>query len=41
MKVVLKAYNDADWAGDRVDRKFTTGYMMLLAGTAVSWRSDK
>jgi hypothetical protein len=41
MEIVLDAYSDADWAGDCADRKSTTGYVMLLAGAAVSWRSGK
>ena len=35
------AYADADWAGDVEDRKSTSGYMFLIAGGPVSWRSKK
>ncbi|XP_043862632.1 secreted RxLR effector protein 161-like [Drosophila santomea] len=34
-------YVDPDWAGDRLDRKSYTGYIYLLAGGPVSWRSEK
>ena len=34
-------YTDADWAGDTDDRKSTSGYIFLLSGGAVSWRSQK
>jgi hypothetical protein len=32
---------DADWAGDRNDRKSTNGYVFLLNGTPISWCSKK
>ena len=34
-------YSDADWAGDADDRKSTSGYMFLIAGGPVSWKSRK
>ena len=34
-------YSDADWAGDIDDRKSTSGYIFLLSGGAISWRSQK
>ncbi len=37
----LTAYCDADWAGDRDDRKSTSGNLLLLADGAVSWLSKK
>lgn len=30
---------DADWAGDPSTRRSTTGYIFVLAGGAISWRS--
>ena len=37
----LVGYCDADWAGDNVDRKSTTGYLFMLSGAAITWRSTK
>ena len=37
----IKGYSDADYAGDRDDRKSTSGYVFTLAGGAISWRSSK
>ena len=37
----VTGYSDADWAGDVVDRISTTGYVFLMSGGAVSWRSKK
>ena len=34
-------YADADWGGDLDDRKSTSGYLFLISGEAVSWRSKK
>ena len=35
----MQGYSDADWAGDTDDRKSTSGYMFLIAGGPVSWKS--
>ncbi|XP_070002703.1 secreted RxLR effector protein 161-like [Nicotiana sylvestris] len=37
----LRGYTDADWAGDRNDRKSTSSYAFLLNGGAMSWKSKK
>jgi transposase InsO family protein len=37
----LVGYCDADWAGDRQDRKSTTGYCTFLGGNLVTWKSKK
>ena len=37
----LIGYADADFGGDPDDRKSTTGYVFLLCGGAISWRSKK
>jgi len=40
-KGALVAYSDADWAGDATDRKSTSGYLIMLHGAVVAWRSSK
>jgi len=37
----LLAYADADWAGDKTERKSTSGYIIMLGTAAVAWRSAK
>ncbi|GKU98443.1 hypothetical protein SLEP1_g11451 [Rubroshorea leprosula] len=39
--LVLRAYSDADWAGDPSDRRSTTGYCLFLGNSLISWRSKK
>ena len=39
--VEVRAYADADWGGDTVDRKSTTGYMVRVHGCAISWQSKR
>lgn len=34
-------YCDADWGGDAVNCKSTSGYMFQIGGTAVTWQSRK
>ncbi|KAL0876602.1 hypothetical protein Bca101_026307 [Brassica carinata] len=34
-------YCDADWAGDRSDRRSTTGYCTFIGGNLVTWKSKK
>ena len=35
------AFTDADWAADKISRKSVTGYIVTLAGGAISWVSRK
>ena len=37
----LKAFSDADWAGDRKDRKSTSGVLLQIGGSSVVWKSGK
>lgn len=37
----LTAYTDADWATSTLDRKSISGYVVMLAGSPVFWRSAK
>lgn len=37
----LEGFTDSDWAGDRDDRKSTTGYAFSLGSGAISWCSKK
>ena len=41
LKKLIIGYSDADWGGDCNDHKSTSGYLFLVGGTAVSWRSNK
>ena len=34
-------YSDADWAGDKSDRKSTSGYCFIMNNGLVSWRTNK
>ena len=38
---VLDCYVDSDWAGDNIDRKSTTGYVIRMFGNVVFWKSRK
>lgn len=40
-ELVLRAYTDADYAGDRDDRKSTGAYVFTIGSGAVSWSSKK
>ncbi|XP_070672510.1 secreted RxLR effector protein 161-like [Malus domestica] len=37
----IQGYTDADWAGNALDRKSTTGYCTFLVGNLVTWKSKK
>uniref|UniRef100_A0A5B6Z4V3 Reverse transcriptase Ty1/copia-type domain-containing protein n=1 Tax=Davidia involucrata TaxID=16924 RepID=A0A5B6Z4V3_DAVIN len=37
----LTAFSDADWAGDRRDRRSTTGFCLFLGPNLISWSSKK
>ncbi|WJZ82231.1 hypothetical protein VitviT2T_002006 [Vitis vinifera] len=39
--LVLRAFSNADWAGDPTDRRSTTGYCFLIGSSLISWRSKK
>ena len=38
---ILNGYTDADWAGDKDDRKSTSGACQFLGRSLVSWSSKK
>jgi len=37
----LVGYSDADWCGDKTDRRSTAGYVFFLGRTPISWSSTK
>ena len=37
----VDGYTNADWAGNILDRKSTSGYFTLVGGNLVTWRSKK
>ncbi|PKU83192.1 Retrovirus-related Pol polyprotein from transposon TNT 1-94 [Dendrobium catenatum] len=37
----LSAFTDADWVGDKTDRKSTTGFCVFIGSTLVSWATKK
>jgi hypothetical protein len=37
----ISGYSDANWAGDKNDRKSTTGYLFVIADGPISWTSHK
>jgi len=39
--ITIRAYCDADWAGDRKDRRSTTGWIVKLNKNTVSWCTKK
>ena len=39
--LTFSAFFDADWAGDPTDRKSTTGMVIFLGSSPISWSSKK
>lgn len=39
--VSLLAFSDFDWAGNRLDRRSTTGFVIYLGSNPISWMSKK
>ena len=39
--LILRAFSDADWAGDPTDHRSTSGYCFLLGSSLISWLSKK
>ena len=37
----ITGYSDVDWARDISDRRSTSGYVFVMAGGAISWKSNK
>jgi ribonuclease HI len=38
---IVEVYTDADWAGDKEDRKSTSGMALLINGVMISWKCKK
>ena len=41
MPIPLEGYTDANWAGNKVDRRSTSGFVFSLGSGAISWSSKK
>jgi hypothetical protein len=39
--ITLTGYSDSDYAGDKTDRKSTTGFVFMMNGSPISWCSQK
>ncbi|XP_050248578.1 uncharacterized mitochondrial protein AtMg00810-like [Quercus robur] len=39
--LTFSAFSDADWVGDPIDRKSTTGMLVFLGSNPISWSSKK
>ncbi|GKU98153.1 hypothetical protein SLEP1_g11189 [Rubroshorea leprosula] len=39
--LALHAFSDSDWAGDQDTRVSTTGYIVFLGATPISWKASK
>ena len=37
----IKSFTDADWAGDLSECRSTSGYIFMLQGSPISWKSQK
>ena len=37
----LVGFTDSDWKGDNTNRKYTLGYVFMLADGPISWSSKK
>ena len=37
----LQGFSDADWAGDTVSRRSTSGYAFMMSGGCIIWKSKK
>ena len=37
----LHAYSDSTWASDPTDRRFVSGYYILLGSSPLAWKSKK
>ena len=40
-EVTVTCFSDADWCGDKEDRRSTTGYFFQVFGAPISWCSKK
>ncbi|XP_047166750.1 secreted RxLR effector protein 161-like [Vigna umbellata] len=40
-EVQITSYSDADWCGDKTDKRSTAGYIFFMGGSPISWCSRK
>lgn len=39
--LTLVGFSDPDWGGCKINRRSTSGYVFMMAGAAISWKSKK
>ncbi len=40
-RLIPIGYSDSDWGGCKINRKSTSGFVFIMAGGAISWKSKK
>lgn len=38
---IVEGYTDSDYAGDKIDRKSTSGFIFMMGNSPISWSSNK
>lgn len=40
-ETIMQGYTDSDYAGDKLDRKSTSGFIFMMGNSPISWGSNK